>query len=457
MVIYFARAIDAELLAWVNAPDRKPLVLRGARQTGKTAAVRQLGQQFDLFIELNLERYEDRRLVDACRSAGELLVALQVRHNVARCPPRTLLFLDEVQESTNAVQWLRFLYEDHPELAVVAAGSLMEVRLQERGFSFPVGRVTFRYLHPFSFGEFLAAVGKDVLGARLHDAAVSLCPLPASLHDESLALLRDYLLVGGMPEAVRRWALDRSPVAVRQVHADLVQAFAEDLHKYRGVRDLAYLEAAFDHLRHHYGRRFKYESFAPGFPSHQMKTALGRLEGAMVCRRIWPTSSVSLPLQIRARAAPKLLPLDVGLALASLAVPFLDLHLSRLDDLLDGRVAEIVVGSELLAGRVRTDEPILFWASESARGAAEIDYLAAGATGLLPVEVKAGAGGSLKSLHQFLWRSGLKAGVRLYSGPLADERLQVAMPGGTLCYRLVSLPLYLAAIVPELDLRGPQG
>ncbi len=380
----------------------------------------------------------------SCRSADDLLKALAARHNVTAFPERTLLFLDEVQESSEAIQWLRFFHEDHPEIAVVAAGSLLEVRLEERGFSFPVGRVTFRTLRPLSFQEFLKASGKDVLAEGIRVGEVPGSETAVPLHTQALSLLRDYLLAGGMPEAVRTWVESGSPAAVRQVQSDLIQAFAEDIQKYRSGVSASDLEAAFDNLPHHYGLRFRYENFAPGFKSQRMKDALGKLEAALLIARVWPTHSVQLPLAVRARSAPKLLPLDVGLALHTLGTGYQALASEPLERLLDGRLAEIFVGQQLLASRSAAAEPLFFWVSESARANAETDYLLPGAGYPVPVEVKAGAAGSLKSLHQFLFRAGCELGIRLHAGTYGDERLKVKMPEGELAYRLISLPIYLA-------------
>ena len=448
--MYVSRTIDRTLGEWAHSPDRKPLVLRGARQTGKSSSIRELGRGFELFLELNLERYEDLQLVRACRSPRDLLAALSARHNVAAFPSRTLLFLDEIQESSEAIGWLRFFREDHPELFVVAAGSLMEVRLEERGFSFPVGRVTFRTLRPLSFLEFCRAVGKEVLAQKLGEALGPQGELPPPLHRQALSLLRDYLFVGGMPEAVVRWADSGNPATVRQAQADLLHALAEDIQKYRGAESAADLEAAFENLKHHYGLRFRYEGFAPGYKSQRMKDALGKLEAALLIARVVPTSSLALPLAARPRSAPKLLPLDVGLAVAAMGTGFVAVRSEPLERLLSGRLAEMFAGQQLLAGvaGVAGDEgagePLYFWVSESARGNAEIDYLLAGPGFPVPVEVKSGASGALKSLHQFLWRADLELGLRLHTGGLADERHSVQMPEGVLEYRLLSLPLYLA-------------
>ena len=448
--MYFPRRIDAVLQQWHDAADRKPLVLRGARQTGKSSSVRQLGKACDLFLELNLERFEDLRLVRGCRSPKELMQALAARNNVETFPEKTLLFLDEIQESPEAIQWLRFFYEEHPELAVVAAGSLMEVRLREKGFSFPVGRVTFRYLHPVTFLEFLEATGRSVLRDQLA-GAVRCGEAPSlAVHEEALNLLRHFLLVGGMPAAVGRWVEVGQLAAVSEVHRDLLQAFAEDIPKYREGRDTGYLEAAFENLGTHYGARFRYESFAPGFRSRQMKTALGKLESAMLITTVLPTSSFRLPMTKRARSAPKLLPLDIGLGLGSMGTGFQAFAGQPLARVLAGHIAEILCGTQFVAGNVGRWDPLYFWVSESSRANSEVDFLLPGALSPVPVEVKAGASGALKSLHQFLWKANLRRALRLHAGPFADQVHSVRMPTGDLVYRLTSIPLWAAELVPEL-------
>ncbi len=457
MADYLPRSIDHELRQWSDSRSRKPLILRGARQTGKTSSVRHLGEtSFDLFLEINLERREDLRMAQACGSAEELLDVLSARHLVDRFPERTLIFLDEIQEHPEAVRWLRFFKEDHPELAVIAAGSFLELRLQDKGFSFPVGRVMFRTLRPLSFFEFLDATGNGGFRQRLLSAFLERQAPPAAFHDLALAALRDYLWIGGMPEAVRSWVDEQAPGGVVQVQASILQAFAEDLQKYRGVHSSEYLEVAFDALHAHYGKRFKYENFVPGYKSRQMQTALGKLESALVVSRVLPTSSVKPPLQIRRRAAAKLLPLDVGLGYLSMGGSLLDARNVPLDRLLDGRMAEIFVGQQLLGSLPGYPGKLHFWVRDAAHSNAEVDYLLGDSSRLLPVEVKSAASGALRSLHQFLWRSGQETGVRLYPGPLLDERHRVKMPDGELEYRLLSLPLYLAEALGEQAVPGSE-
>jgi predicted AAA+ superfamily ATPase len=445
--------MDRGLAEWRSRPDRKPLVLRGARQTGKSTTVKEFGKQFEAFLELNLERRADLSLVRSCSSVEDLLIALATRNNLARLPDRTLLFLDEVQESPELISWLRFFQEDHPELAVIAAGSLLEVRFRERGFSFPVGRVTFRTLHPLTYMEFLRALGRDALADRLLGSLREIRPIPRPLHEEALALLRDYLLVGGMPEAVSQWIGTGLPGAVREVHDDLLQALAEDFQKYRGVRNLDNLEAAFENLKFHYGTRFAYENFAPGRRSRAMQTALGRLESALLIKRVLPTSDLKLPLRPRRKAAPKLLPLDVGLALSSTGTAIDELRTLPIEKLLDGRLAEMFAGGQITAGRPGRDEQLYFWVRDSARAGAEVDLLLPGAGVPVPVEVKSGASGTLRSMHQFLWRAGQSTGLRQPTGlrlsarELSDEILEAPVSGQILRYRLISVPIYMAEAV----------
>ncbi len=450
---YLSRAIDPVLREWAQSSGRKPLILRGARQTGKTEAIRHLGSDFEVFVELNLERYADAALLRGSRSPEDLLTALRARHNVAAFPPRTLLFIDEIQESVEAIRWLRFFYEDHPDLAVVAAGSLLEVRLEERGFSFPVGRVTFRTLRPLGFFELLRASGREVLATTL-ETALADASVPKALDDQALDLLREYLQVGGMPEAASQWVRTGEPSVARQVHVDLLQALSEDLQKYRDVRDQEALRAAFESLPQHYGRRYKYASFAPGYKSRPMQAALEKMSGAHLVTEALPTSSLTVPFQARLRSARKLIPLDVGLALTSMGFDVRRLRESAIDTALGGRVAEMFVAQELLTN-LDDAQDLYFWVSESSRSNAEVDFVIAQGDEALPIEVKASAAGSLKSLHQFLWRSGSRRGVRLHQGAVGVEDLSVKMPDGSLDYRLFSLPLYAApALATGSNLRG---
>ncbi len=445
----FPRAADGHLAAWMAHPRRKPLILRGARQTGKTTAVRALGESCPLFLELNLERHEDLALVRSCRSPDELLTRLEVRENVKGIPPGSLLFLDEVQEHLDALRWLRFFYEDRPELAVVAAGSLLEVRLREESLPFPVGRVEFLRMEPLTYLEFLRATGEERLAEELELAYVDAKEVAPSLHELAMERLREFLLVGGLPEAVDVWASTRNLVDVGAVHRALRQAYVEDLLKYRVRAGTRHLEMVLASAPEHYGSRFKLRHLVPGEKDRPIREALTLLEQAMVVHRAKPTVAKTPPLVPRSRAAQKLLPLDMGLALAEMGVRSENLADRPVESILGGRVAEAFVGVQLLAAHPDEPRSFFFWTREGGSTLnAEVDFVVPSAAGILPVEVKAGAAGSLKSMHQFLSDAETTTGVRLSSSAGKTEQLETTMTDGrVLRYGLRSVPLYLAELV----------
>ena len=449
----FSRNADRWLHAWFEHPARKPLVLRGARQTGKTTAVRRLAGTVPHFFELNLERHEDLALVRSCRSASELVERLQQVNDLASIPANTLIFLDEIQEHPEALKWLRFFYEDTPEIAVIAAGSLLEVRLRDEVLPFPVGRVDFLRLEPLTFLEFLEATKAYRIANDLRESFAAAEGVDPGLHALAMERFREFLLVGGLPEAVDVWRASRSLPEVKRVHGALVQAYREDLLKYRVRAGTRHLEAVLDAAPAHYGARFRVRTLAPGEKDRPITEALHLLEKAMVIYRVRPTSSKSLPLVPRSRAAHKLLPLDIGLALAQLGVRPEQLQGEAIETLMGGRLAEAFAGVQLLAAGPEQDRALSFWTREGkAKSNAEVDYVVPSPGGVLPVEVKSGAAGSLKSMHQFLADSTVKLGVRLCAktGGLEDLAVKLAS-GKRLEYQLLTLPVYLAELVPELE------
>ena len=444
-----SRYADRTLQSWMNRADRKPLIVRGARQTGKSTAVRRLGESAPLFLELNFERHQDLALVQSCNSAEELLQRLQQHHNLVALPPGTLLFLDEIQEHPEALSWLRFFYEDFPEIAVVAAGSLLEVRLRDTPLPFPVGRVEFLRLEPLTFLDFLSATNDNKLAADLRSEFENPHGISAGLHHLAMERLRTFLVVGGMPEAVAKWEATRNSVEVARVHEALQQAYLEDLLKY-GVRSgTKALQSVLAAAPAFYGSRYKQRHLVPGQKDRAITEAVDLLERAMVLHRARPTIHHRLPLLTREKAAHKLLPLDMGLALMQLGIRPEHLAQTAVESLLDGRIAEAFVGVQLLAGHAQRGRDLFFWTREStSRSAAEVDFLLPSTHGVLPVEVKAGKAGTLKSLHQFLVASGGDVGIRLASTTGGVEELNVGLPNGeNLKYTLRTHPLYLAELL----------
>jgi predicted AAA+ superfamily ATPase len=326
---------------------------------------------------------------------------------------------------------------------------LLEVRLRKESLPFPVGRVEFLRLEPLTFLEFLRATDQERLAEELEHAFELGEEVAPSLHDLSLEQLRAFLLVGGLPEAVDVWRSTRSLAEVGTVHRALRQAYSEDLLKYRVRGDTRYLEAVLANAPAHYGSRFKVRHLVPGEKDKAIAEALSLLEQAMVLYRARPTSARTVPLVPRLRAARKLLPLDIGLALTELGVRPESLAGKPVEAVLGGRIAEAFVVILLLAAHADQPRSLFFWTREGGSTSnAEVDFIVPARDGVLPIEVKAGASGSLKSMHRFLADAGVDTGVRLSSSPGKTERLEAGLGDGrVLRYRLRSVPIYLTELV----------
>ena len=221
----FYRNAEQDLMKWKTSPYRKPLVLRGARQTGKTTLIKNFGQSFDCFIYLNLEAEQDRRLFENELSVRDLIQYICLEKGIRR-QGETLLFLDEIQYSARAVMLMRYFYEELPELYVISAGSLLEIMMEKRKISFPVGRVEYLYLFPMCFEEFLCALGEEAALEYYRQT-----PVPALAHDKLNRLFRLYTFAGGMPEAVARYAETRDLSQLPPVYSNLLAAYKDDVSK----------------------------------------------------------------------------------------------------------------------------------------------------------------------------------------------------------------------------------
>ena len=436
----FKRQATQLLSSWYSDKHRKPLILRGARQVGKSTAVHQLANQAPFYIELNLERHEDLMLIKSCNSANELMQRLGQQLGKVDFPDDTLIFVDEVQEHAEAVKWLRFFYEDHPKLAVIVAGSLFEIRLRENPQSIPVGRVEFMRLEPLSFIEFLVAIGDEMIAKDIECSYFEERVIDEGLHQLAMVRFRLFLLVGGLPEAVAIWCTTKNHTEVFRVHQNILQGYREDLLKYGKHRRIQELQHILTNAPTHYGGRYKTTTLAAGLKEKQVAEAIDLLEQAMVVYNVRPTANTQVPFTPRARAAKKLLPLDVGLALSQLNTTPEQLKNTKIESLLDGRIAEMFVGVQLLGRHTGQMRSLFFWTREgAAKSNAEIDYIISTKRGVVPVEVKAGATGTLKSLHAFMEKSKTNYCVRFSSARGGIQKLKG--------YTLHSLPLYMAELV----------
>lgn len=447
----FDRKIEKNLIEWKNKKNRKPLVLRGARQTGKTTLVRKFSGQFKNFIELNLEKDPLRKIFASITDTRDIVQSIEGLTNQRIIPGETLLFLDEIQNSANAIKSLRYFYEEMPDLHVISAGSLLEVRMKNEGWSFPVGRIEFLYLFPVTFDEFLLADNERIIFESLmnYQAGDS---FPVPLHDKLINLLADYMVVGGMPEAVSEYISSRNFASIRKCQEILVSSFKEDFVKYSKSFEVEYLKLIWDRVPFEIGKRIKYSKLAGSHTrSKNISNAFDVLHDAMLIERIYPTVATAPPLVKKPRAAFKAAFLDIGLCTHALNLTRDQIKEDLIATAYRGALFEALISQELLAMDIYNRGALYFWVREEKSASSELDFLVQVGNKLVPIEVKSGSQGALKSLHQFLRRSGLNFGLRIYSGPLRLESYTITLPGREqLNYDLLSLPFYLTFRLPEL-------
>ena len=451
------RTRQRDLEEWLSGGQRRrsPLVLRGARQVGKTWLVRDLAAKAgkDL-VELNFER--EPKHAKAFRSAdpnavvGEL--ALMLGRDISA--ERSLLFLDEVQAAGAVLGRLRWFAEELPELPVIAAGSLLDLALADHDFSMPVGRVRFLHLEPMGFAEYLRAHDE----ARLLGALEAWTPgrtFSATAHERALERFRRYAMVGGMPAVVAADVGGASARTCRELQRDLVATFRADFAKYSGRMDRDVIDHALHAVARSLGRKFVYAHVGEGVKQHQAKRALELLAAARVCHLVRYSAATGLPLGGEAKDTfRKAILLDVALFHALADTPAADRFPSwaNLAPGVRGQLTEQLAGQALLlGGDASGDGPRLFyWQREGGRPG-EIDFLVHAGGRIVPVELKAGAAGAMKSLHQFMFDKRLDLAVRLDENPPSLATIRVTTTqGDAVRYRLLGLPIYLAWRTVEL-------
>lgn len=437
------RAAELFLTEWRDRPGRKPLVLKGARQVGKTWLVEHWGaRQFDSVLKVDLERERDLHSLFSQPDPRRLLEELALLKGQSVVPGRSLLFLDEIQACPAALAVLRYFFELIPELHVVAAGSLLDFALREFTHSMPVGRVEFLHLHPLSFEEFLAAVEGPALAEHLNTVSLPQ-PISEAMHQRFLETLRRYFFIGGMPEAVQTYIERRDLLEVQRVQSALVQTVQDDFAKYgpRRLQDL--MRRTYRHVAGNVGRKLKFVHVSRDDRAADVRHALELLVQSRVIHLVHHTSANGLPLGgERDERQFKPLFLDVGLVNRLCGLDLVGT--GELITVNEGALAEQFIGQQMLASAPAFEDPQLFyWAREARNANAEVDFVISRYQDILPVEVKAGTTGTLRSLHQFLGEKQRARGVRFHLRPPAWET--VRLPGDTgRTAELLSLPLYLA-------------
>jgi len=446
----FHRNIEKFLADWKNSAGRKPLMIRGARQVGKTSAVHQFGADaFETYIYINLEIEDNASLFARMHPIKELLQLIQLKFNKKISPGSTLVFIDEVQNSDIAMNQLRYFYEEMPDIHVIAAGSLLEVKIKSEGFSFPVGRVEYCYLHPVTFDEFLAAQGdEEALNYLLSLKLDTL--IPEEIHVLMMKKFHSYLLVGGMPEAVSRYAETRSFIDVDPVYESILTGLRDDVLKYANLAKVKYIQHIIEHASKYVGLQIKYEKFGESnFRSREMSEAFDVLEKAMIVSRVFASSSKQLPLMSNLKKSPKLLHLDVGLVNYQLGMRNEIAMIQDINAVYHGQIGEQIAGQTLLAMNTRRNENLHYWRREQKGATSEVDYLITINNRLMPIEVKSGKTGTLRSLLNFMDESKSKSAVRIYSGNMRNEGISTVNGKR---FTLFSIPFYLLFRIDELFL-----
>lgn len=431
------RLILKDLSFWAKSKGRKPIVLRGARQVGKTCLVREFAKtHFKNFIEINLEDRKYFNIFKEPLSLDEFIrtVRVQLGHDLKQ--PNTLLFLDEIQQIPWLLELLRFFYEEMPDLAVIATGSLLEVRIRQKRVSIPVGRVQNLYVFPLNFFEFLSAIKEDALLEEIAEISWNR-PLPSPLHRHALSLYHKYIIVGGMPEIVREYSQENDLSQVNELKENLLLTYQEDVLKYAEKNEIDYISHVIINAPKHAGTHYSYNKFAASkYGSTHMKRAFDLLEQAMILNQAEATNLSELPIIGQKKRQRKLIFLDIGLVSHSFRIHSTSPEFENLSSLYRGQIAEQAVGQQLASYTHKEKPQLYYWAKQSTQGTAEVDFILEDKGRLVALEVKSGKTGKLKSLLALANSNPKTVLCRIYSGELKKEQA----PSGAVIH---SIPFYL--------------
>lgn len=433
----FRRIALENLREWALKAERKPLVLRGARQVGKTTLVEMFAADFDHYIYLNLEEKDNAELFATDSTFDDLLAGIFFKAKLPVDSPRTLIFIDEIQTEPKAVQALRYFYEKRPDLYVIAAGSLLE-SLMGRHISFPVGRVEYMALHPCTFVEFLSAIGEEMLVSQVEKVAV-----PQSLHSYTLDLFKKYMIIGGLPEVVANYAQYHDMVRLSDVFNALLSGYRDDVEKYADNRkEQDSIRYILNYGWTSAGHRIQFAKFTnSSFKSADVSKAFRTLEKTLLLELVYPLTSTSFPILPDLKKSPKLLWLDTGLVNYVAGMQEELLFTTDSDELWNGDIAEHIVAQELLGATTTFGEKRLFWVRDARNSQAEVDFVIRYKSHLLPIEVKTGANSKLRSLHLFMEESKENIALRLWNGPMTSD---VITRSDGRPFTLYNIPLYYA-------------
>jgi len=439
----FQRTVEDYLHQWKVSKSRKPLIIRGARQVGKTTLIWDFAKSYQNSIVLNLERKSDLRYFEDFEDVETIVEALFLANRIpSSAIGKTLLFIDEIQESPKAIQLLRYFYEDIPELHVISAGSLLEFAMR-KVHSFPVGRVEFLYLHPLNFQEYLDAIGEQELSNQLKTV-----PIKPVAHKLLIDAFHRYAIIGGMPEVVKTDVQQGSLSDLPRVYESIWGTYKNDVEKYTsndtGRKIIKHL---MDTAPLYLDERIKFQGFGnSNYKSREVGGAFRTLDDAKIVRLIYPTTDINPPLKADLKKAPRLQFLDTGLVNYSLGIQAEMLAMKDLNSAYKGAVIPHLVTQELISLQSISAQTPSFWVREKAQSSAEVDLLYSYQGLIIPIEIKSGSTGSLKSLHQFIDAVDHPYAIRMYAGTFNVEK---AITPNKKTYLLMNLPYYAGTSLPQ--------
>lgn len=440
----YKRTILSKLTEWKNKKNRKPLILRGARQVGKTTLVKMFAPKFDYFIDLNLDKTKDLKIFEENDDLDTIISILFLLNSIPtnKKNTKTLIFIDEIQNSPKTVALLRYFFEEKKELYVIAAGSLLESIL-DKNISFPVGRVEFLVVRPFSFFEFLMAKNKQ---AEIE--LLSKTPFPDYAHQHLLGLFKEYTLIGGMPEIVSHYIEHQDLVQLADIFDNLITTYLEDVEKYsKNDNQTKIIRHLITNSIKLAGERIKFEGFAQSnYKSKDVGECFRILEKTFFLQLIYPTTTIKVPVIENLRKSPKLHILDTGLINKFAGVQLQILSNNEIDSVFEGKIAEHIAGQELLSLQTSALSKNIFWVKEKKQSNAEVDYILQVKNMLIPIEVKNGKSGRLRSLMEFIDSASHNFAVRIYSGNYSIEKVQT-IKGKP--FILLNLPFYLISQIEK--------
>ncbi len=414
-----------DLETWRIDPHRKPLLIRGCRQVGKSWLIREFGKQFNIFVEINFEKNKlIHQYFSGDLNVDVILEKLSIYTHTKIEAGKTLLFFDEIQACDGALQSLRYFKEDKPEIHIIAAGSLLDFALNKLGIA--VGRIQFMQLYPLSFGEYLTVLElqnlREFLFKQENDPVIS---------HQLIEHLKNYMWLGGMPAVIDAWRLDRNPVICQKIQDEIIESYQIDFHKYAKQHEIPYVTKVFETIPLNIGKKFVYSHVDEHTRVDVIKNALKLLEMAGIAIFCHHSSAQQPPLGAMQNDKKfKVFYFDIGIAQRLLGLDIKQWLVKPLRLSNQGEITEQFVAQELLAyASFHKQTKLYYWHREAKSSNAEVDFILLKNGEIIPIEVKSAQRGGMKSLHLFLEsHPNSKYGLKISTGPFSQHGKLIEIP-----------------------------